>query len=268
MFRQRVITALILLPVVIGVILAGPRWLVLGMLALGMLAAAWEWAPLAGLGSRPGRAAYTFFILVLMVAGHFWLTRSPEIAARGILLAAGMWWLLALALVLTRPRLSRLAIGVFGTLAMPPAWLAAVMLYDRDGQGVWWLMLVLVLVWAADVGAYFAGRLFGRHKLAPSVSPGKTWEGFAGGVLLAVLLAVLGSAWLGHLRAGFLGVCALAILASVLGDLTESLLKRQAGIKDSGALLPGHGGVLDRLDSLLAALPVFALGQFWLERGL
>jgi len=133
--------------------------------------------------------------------------------------------------------------------------------YDTDHfAGAWWLLFVLLLVWGADSGAYMFGKMFGKHKLAPKVSPGKTWEGFLGGLVTSALIAVL-FATLAPLTVstGTLVICAIiATLASVLGDLTESMFKREAGIKDSGNLIPGHGGILDRIDSLTAAVPVFA----------
>jgi phosphatidate cytidylyltransferase len=120
-------------------------------------------------------------------------------------------------------------------------------------------LFLLLLVVAADVGAYFAGRQFGRHKLAPKVSPGKTWEGVLGGIAAAALMAIVGTAWFEVDVAAFIGVCAVVVIASIVGDLTESLFKRHAGLKDSGTILPGHGGVLDRVDSVTAAAPIFLL---------
>src|SRR5690606_17335644 len=122
------------------------------------------------------------------------------------------------------------------------------------------MLFLLLLVVAADVGAYFAGRRFGRNKLAPRVSPGKTWEGVIGGLLGAALIALAGGAWFGVPLVPFVALCVVAVLASIVGDLTESLFKRHAGVKDSGTLLPGHGGVLDRVDSVTAAAPVFLIG--------
>lgn len=130
----------------------------------------------------------------------------------------------------------------------------------------WWLLYVFGLVWVADSGAYFAGRAFGRHKLAPKVSPAKTLEGLAGGVVLTAALSMTVACWLQLSLATWLGFVLLSmitVVASVHGDLVESMLKRRAGIKDSGSMLPGHGGVLDRIDSLLAATPIFALGFWW-----
>ncbi|MBP6597750.1 MAG: phosphatidate cytidylyltransferase, partial [Arenimonas sp.] len=148
-----------------------------------------------------------------------------------------------------------------------PAWCALGWLHSEQPLGPRWTLFALALVWAADSGAYFAGSRFGRRKLAPSISPGKTWEGVLGGLAASMLLAVavlpmLGLAWPALPALVLLTLVTAAI--SVAGDLFESLMKRQSGVKDSGALLPGHGGLMDRLDSLLAALPIFAVGKAWL----
>lgn len=150
----------------------------------------------------------------------------------------------------------RLAMGLW---ALLPAWVGFNVLRDIGGV---WLFYVLLLVWGADIGAYFSGRAWGRRKLAPAVSPGKSWEGVLGGMTVTLMLALLFAIWQGLGVAGGLGlvvVTAVVTLVSVLGDLLESMLKRFRGIKDSSNLLPGHGGVLDRIDSLTAAVPLFAL---------
>jgi phosphatidate cytidylyltransferase len=147
--------------------------------------------------------------------------------------------------------------SIAGFFVLVPAWLALARLHASDPQ---LLLYLLLLVVAADIGAYFAGRRFGKNKLAPRVSPGKTWEGVLGGLAASALMALIGVRWFEVSAASFIGLCALVVAASIVGDLTESLFKRHAGLKDSGSLLPGHGGLLDRVDSITAAAPVFLVG--------
>ena len=147
-----------------------------------------------------------------------------------------------------------------GLLALLPAWVALMRLRLDLPRGAQWMLFVLVLVWFADIGAFFVGRRFGRVRLAPAVSPGKTWEGALGGAAVSALVAVAGSAWFGVPLAPFLPLCLAAVAFSIVGDLTESLLKRFAGMKDSGTLFPGHGGVMDRIDSVTGAAPVLFFG--------
>jgi phosphatidate cytidylyltransferase len=141
--------------------------------------------------------------------------------------------------------------------ALVPVWLALVRLHE---QGPQLMLFLLLLVVAADIGAYFAGRALGKHKLAPRVSPGKTWEGVGGGLVAAAMMAAFGVWWFDMDAVPFMALCIVVAIASVVGDLTESMFKRHAGLKDSGNLLPGHGGVLDRVDSVTAAAPVFLIG--------
>ena len=199
--------------------------------------------------------------------------RSGATALAGVQLGYIGWWILA-ALWLRRVDLARqtnravtlMKLGI-GLLLAVPAWAAAGLLHGDGEFGPRWLLYALVLVWAADTFAYFVGSRIGGRKLAPRISPNKTLEGVAGGVGLAMVVGVIGAlligARLGQLPAVAL-VAAFTVLFSVAGDLFESLLKRHVGAKDSGTLIPGHGGVLDRIDSVLAALPVFALGKIWL----
>jgi phosphatidate cytidylyltransferase len=143
-------------------------------------------------------------------------------------------------------------------------WLALTRLYLQHDSGRELVIFVLVLAWAADIGAFFAGRRYGRMRLAPTVSPNKTWEGVIGGLCAGALIAFAGQAWFEAPGVAFVSLCVGAVLISVVGDLLESMFKRQRGMKDSGSLLPGHGGMLDRIDSLTASVPLLALGFGWL----
>jgi phosphatidate cytidylyltransferase len=256
MLRQRIITALLLAPVALLVILWVPHQFTMLVLALLVLAGGWEWAAFAGLVSGAARAGYVAAI-ALVIAG-FWWNGAGEEQLDCVIYASLAWWCLALLWVAFLPtRMNRALAAIAGFPVLIPAWLALVRLHDRAPQLVLFLVLLVV---AADVGAYFGGRQFGRHKLAPRVSPGKTWEGVGGGMVAAALMAIVGVFWFNVQAPAFMAVSALTVMASIVGDLTESLFKRHAGLKDSGSLLPGHGGVLDRVDSVTAAAPVFLIG--------
>ncbi|BAN68669.1 phosphatidate cytidylyltransferase [endosymbiont of unidentified scaly snail isolate Monju] len=270
MLLQRVLTALVLVPLVVaGVLLASRQGLALvfgGFVLLG----AREMARLGGLRAWPVQAGYVGVVGLCLLALYLW---PDPVRDRWLQLGAICFWLPAsLVLFAWRRPLEAVAgvrplILVLGAAQLVVAWLAVMALHGWGGQGPALLLFLLVLIWVADSGAYFAGRAFGRHKLSPQVSPGKTWEGAAGGLAGAVLCGLafdrLGLAPVPLLS--LLGLCLLTTLVSIGGDLWESLLKRQVGLKDSGTLLPGHGGVLDRIDSLIAAAPLFALGLQWLE---
>jgi phosphatidate cytidylyltransferase len=178
-----------------------------------------------------------------------------------VLVAALIWWAFAFVLVVRYPRdFSSRFVTLAGIVVLWPSWVLLVRLHGDSALGAELAFTLLLIVWAADVGAYAFGRMLGRTKLAPAVSPGKTWEGVTGGLVTAGIAAGLAASWL-HLPATRLVVLGMATaLISVLGDLTQSMFKRNVGLKDSGKLLPGHGGVLDRIDSLTAAVPVFVVG--------
>lgn len=265
MLKQRIITALILLPIaLIGFFLLEGLAFAL-FIGVVVSLGAWEWARLAGCVGQPARVGYALLVAALLVV----LYQLPVLAP-WLLAVSVFWWLAATALVLSYPDSQRHWRGrtgslVIGLLILLPAWQALLVLKQWP-QGNWLIVAVMVLVWVADIGAYFSGRRFGRRKLAPQVSPGKSWEGLVGG-LLASLLVTLGvglyRGWSAReLVLALLGAAAV-VLISVVGDLTESMFKRSAGIKDSSQLLPGHGGVMDRIDSLTAAVPVFAV-LLWL----
>lgn len=267
MLKLRIATAVVLAAAFAGVLFFTPwQGFALFTGAIFVLAA-WEWANLSGFSSQLVRilyAALTAGVAIAVAMDSAWFVDEGYL--RKILFFAGLWWALALLWVQGYPSSvilwgSKPVRLILGWLVLMPAWFVCLFLkHMNDGEIV--ILILVMLVAAADIGAYFAGRIFGRHKLAPNVSPGKTWEGVLGGLLAnAVLIAVL--MWALHIRLDDLPALAFIILpaslVSVLGDLLESMVKRHRGIKDSGSLLPGHGGVLDRIDGLVAAAPIFLL---------
>jgi len=274
--RTRVIAALVMAPFAIGAILLLPTaWLAM-LAALVFLLGLWEWFKLAEIDDTLPRTVLLTANLLLMVL-LVWASRgSADLVPLRLMALVGVgWWLLALVWLRffafasdheTWARVFKLAAG---TLAVIPAWCALGLIHYSQPNGHIWLFTALAIVWAADSGAYFAGRHFGGkwfagRKLAPRISPNKTFEGLLGGLAAGMLVAMAGALLAGTGAAELPGVLLVAVatvLASVVGDLFESLLKRHVGAKDSGALIPGHGGVLDRIDGVLAALPVFFLGK-------
>jgi phosphatidate cytidylyltransferase len=256
MLRERVITALILAALVLLVIFLLPHAATMAALALLVVAAAWEWSAFPRFTQHSARVFYVAFVAAC-VAATWWFGVQREEMDR-LIQAALLWWVFALIWVAIAPaRVNRMTAAGAGLLVLVPAWLALARLHAAGPQ---LLLFLILLVVAADVGAYFAGRRFGRNKLAPRVSPGKTWEGVLGGFVAAALLAAVGVWWFRVDAPRFLSLCLIVVVASIIGDLTESLFKRHAGLKDSGWLLPGHGGLLDRVDSVTAAAPVFLIG--------
>lgn len=281
MLKQRIITALVLAPLAISAIfymsLQVFSIFIMAVMAIG----AWEWGPLMGFENKRRRLAFVITTVCLISAIWYcfplpslWVDSAQlESMVQYILWLAVAWWLLSAALTFLYPRYSsfwashRSIRGVFGWLTLVPTWLAFVVLrsneYGSDSyHGAQLIMFLFLMVWSADVGAYFVGKSIGKHKLMPNVSPGKTMEGFIGGVVFACILVTIAGYILEWKQQQFLlviAVTALITTISVLGDLNESMFKRQAGIKDSGSILPGHGGILDRIDSLTATAPVYAL---------
>ena len=261
MLKQRIITALILLPIALCgfFLLEGSAFAL--FIGLVVTLGGWEWARLAGFNEQSMRVAYAAAVALRLFVMHLLPGLAPWILGASVL-----WWGIATYLVLTYPRssdhwASAACKLVIGLLILLPAWQGLVLI-KQEPLGNWLIMAVMVLVWGADIGAYFSGRAFGKRKLAPLVSPGKSWEGVYGGLALSLIITVLVGFFrdwtVAELFKGLIGA-ALIVFISVVGDLTESMFKRQSGIKDSSNLLPGHGGVLDRIDSLTAAIPVFAV---------
>lgn len=269
MIKNRVITATCLAGALCLLLFFLPVAVFQGCLLLVIALAAFEWAGMTGIQKKGLKIGYALLIPLLIVAaavylGLFGMDVKPVF--RDVLGATGIFWALSLLWVLSYPASSTLwgkpwFIGVMGFFVMIPPMLALYYLLGLEhGRGIF--LYLVALVAAADIGAYFSGKKFGRRKLAPKVSPGKSWAGFIGGLGGASLFAVLVSLFFipsGLSVMAFVAVSLVAILASVLGDLLESMVKRHVKVKDSGSLLPGHGGMMDRIDSLTAAAPVFTL---------
>lgn len=256
--RKRVLTAVVAAAALLGILLWMPPWATVVVITALLLAGAWEWSAFLRLSTATRRLVYVALVAVMLPLA--WRISANPDNRDLILVAAVLWWLTALLWVAFAPRrVTAFAAGVAGVLALVPSWLALVWLRLAPPHGQW-VLFAFVLVWVADIGAFFFGRRYGRIRLAPVVSPGKTWEGVLGGVGLSSLVAIAGSAWFHVPLAVFLPLCLATVAFSVVGDLTESLLKRFAGMKDSGTVFPGHGGVMDRIDSLTGAAPVLLLG--------
>ena len=263
MLRTRIITALILAPIALaGVFLLPPFEFSIFVGAI-LVIAAWEWANLGGV-TGPMRFVYAAIVGFAIVGAGF-----APFEPQYFLVLSLVWWLIAFLFVAAYPDMNKLWGGTVVTLligfaVLVPGWVALKEL-KLFADSSYLICLLFFLIWGADIGAYFSGKAFGRHKLAVDVSPGKTWEGFAGGLLTVLVIATLMSSWFGSPDLSstqglvFLGVCLVIGVISVLGDLAISMFKRNRDIKDSSNLLPGHGGFLDRIDSLLSATPLFTL---------
>ena len=270
MLKQRLLTAAILVPLVIWGILRLPTEYLAMVLALFVMQGGWEWTGLMKITSVAKRGLYVV-VVAAGLAGSWFVLHDHSSNWMALPVLSLFWWLLAIALVSQFPNSvtrwsSSVAQAIIGLIVLVPTWLAVVALHQSGEQGPLLVMYLLSLIWVADSGAYFGGRAWGKHKLAPAVSPGKTWEGVASGAALSLAYAVGAAQVLalpGNQWPLFVVLSLVTVLFSVLGDLTESMFKRHAGIKDSGTLLPGHGGVLDRIDSVTAAAPVFVVG-YWL----
>lgn len=279
MLKERIITALIM----IGVLLAALFFFssqAFAFVLLGIAAVAgWEWADLSSLSSQVERVAYASVVVVIIaILGNYlnlvntsfmekvWLNVAASAHLRDLLGLGVLFWAFALLWVLSYPGSASIwgnkwLRAVMGLLVLVPS-VTALLYVNAQEQGQAVFLYLIGIVSSADVGAYFVGRAYGNKKLAPNVSPGKSWAGFWGGAAAVAIFALIVGLFLDVLGLTYLqlvAVTVIAALASVLGDLLESMVKRHRGIKDSSQLLPGHGGVMDRIDSLSAAAPVFVL---------
>lgn len=253
---KRIITAIVLVGALGSAVILLPAGISRYVLGAFVLVGVWEWSGFFAAGQTVVRVLYT---LLMFVAGLLPVVAETSIVAGSFVIpAAVVWWVFVLCwLVFTSVPVSRWACALAGILCLQPAWLALLRL--MDGGELMLLAVFVLIVAAADIGAYFAGRAFGQRKLAPNVSPGKTWEGLAGGLTCAAVAAAIAAGVL-QLSVLFLASIGITVAAvSVVGDLAVSAFKRHAGLKDSGSLLPGHGGVMDRIDGMIAGLPVYVV---------
>ncbi len=273
MLKQRVITAIVLLAVIGLVVAASSPWPFLLFLAIACACAGWEWLRLTA-GPTPAVAVLTGGVLFIVALLQTWLwlgqSQPDTVPMMVAVTVSAAIWVVVVPVVVVRGDASAapqsLAWSIFGPLTLYATWAALALLFLKHGAG--YVLSLLVLVWVADIAAYFAGRAFGRHKLAPRVSPGKTVEGAIAGVLGVVAWVLVSANWDSTFGAslvarwswpGAAGLAAVLAAVSILGDLFESLLKRRAGVKDSSGLLPGHGGVYDRIDAVVAVVPLAVL---------
>lgn len=268
MLKQRILTAILLAPLVLLALFFLPPTGFALFVSTVFLLGSWEWSGFCSLTTSQ-RGAYVLLTALVLLSLYFWVL--PGALFISLIFAGLGWWLLAVMLILTYPASQFLWINsdwqraLMGWLTLLPAWGAILFIRAIEYSvspytGAWLICGLLGLVWAADIGGYFIGKMFGRHKLLPRVSPGKTIEGMLGGIGLVLLLVTAVAFALDWPQQTLLWYVAAVLLTllSVAGDLTESMFKRAAGVKDSGAFLPGHGGILDRIDSLTATAPLFA----------
>lgn len=273
MLKLRVITALILGPLILWSVLTFSHQAIAIEIGLILSLAAWEWARLSGIVHQAGRFSYAIFTLGVMLLLSYLIHESSN-TIECVLYLSVAWWCLALLIVAynnRKPVEQESSLSLFtvirnllaGLVIFAGAFVAITALHQNASYGAWFILILLILIWVADSAAYFSGKYLGKHKLAVHVSPGKTWEGVAGAMLATVISAFVAGYFLQlsiELIFGFTLIAVLSVAISIVGDLLESLYKRRAGIKDSSQLLPGHGGIMDRIDSLVAAAPVFLFG--------
>ena len=254
--RQRIITAVIALLLLFMVLFLAPPAVAQIVIVAVVLGGAWEWSAFFGGSGAATRFAYVAVVGALLAALSF-----SAVDAVLVLQVSMVWWLIALFWTFFYPTPIPLAVRWIGGIAVLVPFYAALVLLYQAGPPI--LLFALIIVWVADSGAFFAGKTLGRVKLAPSISPGKAWEGVIGGLAAVVLLILVRSVWFDTDYKVLVPFCLAVACLSIIGDLTVSMFKRNAGLKDSGTLFPGHGGVLDRIDSVAAAAPLFTLGVGW-----
>jgi len=261
--KERIITAVLLAAALLTVLFFAHADVGVVLFALLLLVAAWEWAGLAQAPRAVHRAAFTLLIAVA-IGMLAWYMPTGNLPVALVWMQLAVWAVTGATLARFPVKIPRGVVIAAGVLVLPLVWLTFAHVLKTRAFGAPWALYLFVIVAAADVGAYFAGRNFGRVKLAPRVSPGKTWEGLIGGLALVTLAGIGGAHYFSMPAFGLVALVLAVAGISVVGDLGISMLKRSIGLKDTGQLFPGHGGVLDRIDSLLAAIPLYTLGLHWL----
>ena len=268
--KQRIITAAVLVPVVVLTTWYASPLVFAALLSGFICIGAWEWAGLSGWSAISGKFIYSAILFISLII--CFILRNTIVSSVIVILAV-VTWIVLTAWVMVQQRRNVLSLGnrfmkaVIGGLVLIPAWLSLVLIHKSHNFGAAYVIFLFILIWLADSAAYFAGHLWGKAKLASVISPGKTWAGFAGALVAGACSGLLFGLATGMQVPDiiiFSIVCLVTVAGSVVGDLTESLMKRLVNVKDSGRVFPGHGGVLDRIDSLTAAAPLFLAG-LWLE---
>ena len=271
MLKDRVATAAVLIPILVAAILLLPAIYLAYLFGIFAVIAAWEWSKLSGFTSLVSRLAYAGIVILIMVNSYDLIYQFQFL--RDILFLVFVGWLFTLVWLTITPAeeilsnaLNVYSRGLIGLALLVPAWLAMLSIHVSGENGPYRLLALFVIIGLADSGAYFTGKLMGVTKLAPLISPGKTIQGVYG----ALVISLIGALLIGYLFGfsgfnlwAFIGVALLSVIFSIVGDLFESVAKRSAGIKDSGSLFPGHGGVMDRIDGYTAAAPLYLLGLSW-----
>lgn len=271
MLETRVITALVIIPLLVSAVLLLSVKSLAFIFGVVIIIGAWEWSRLSGFTSMISRLAYIALTIFIMLQSYNWI-EQPKLLSY-MLYAVFIWWLFAfLWLTITSPDkllanvLNVYIRGLIGLILLVPAWLSLLALHTQGNNGPYLLLAFFILIWVADSGAYYSGKIFGCRKLAPVISPGKTIEGVYGALCAAFLASIIIALFLDYNFLQiiiFSSITLFCIIFSIIGDLFESVAKRNAGIKDSGTFFPGHGGVMDRIDSLTSAAPLFLLSLGW-----
>jgi len=256
MLKQRVITGVSGLIVLLGILLFLPQEIFRFLLALIFIFAGWEWTRMINPTSIPSQIIFLFILIVLILFFRFYELNLIQIQV--ILASSILWWVICLLCLFAYPiSFGNIFNYLFGLISLFSSYVAMDWLFF---QSMSYFLIFLFLIWAMDIGAFFIGKKFGRVKLARLISPNKTWEGLFGGLLSMVVLSIFFSSFYGIDKTVMIPFVIALGLLSVVGDLTISMFKRSAGLKDSGRLFPGHGGLLDRIDSIISSISLYSLG--------